>query len=66
MDVSPRRIALRLLLLVAVATITAVAVAVVPFLAPVRDRLAGARPAWIAAVAAFQLASELSFVAAAA
>jgi uncharacterized membrane protein YbhN (UPF0104 family) len=29
----------------------------------VRDRLAGARPAWVVAVVAFQLASELCFVA---
>ncbi len=59
-----RRLALRLALIAGVLGMLALAVTSLPGLGDVRDRLADASPAWLAAALAFQAASCLAFVAA--
>jgi uncharacterized membrane protein YbhN (UPF0104 family) len=63
-DVDRRALALRLLALTLVIVAVAAAVAFLPFLQGVRNRLAGARPAWIAVAFLCQLGSVGSYVAA--
>jgi uncharacterized membrane protein YbhN (UPF0104 family) len=61
-EFDPRRLLRRVLQIVAVLAVAGVVVLLAPGLGEVRDRLAGARPEWIALAVAFEALSGISYV----
>jgi len=61
-ELAPRRLLRRVLQVVALLTLLALVVVLAPGLGEVRDKLAGADPAWIALAIALELCSGVSYV----